>query len=162
MKNEGEFYYQTEVTWTGDRSGELKSDTLPTLQVAAPPEFQGRENAWTPEHLYVASVCSCFMTTFMAIAQNSKLEVASLSVAGRGKLEKIEGLGFQITEILLKPTVVIRQSTDLERANRILQKAEKGCLISNSIRTSVKLEPRIYHRQQPVYPCPRIEEPTGC
>jgi organic hydroperoxide reductase OsmC/OhrA len=65
----------------GERRGNLRSPNLPALEVVAPPEFQGHEGSWTPEHLYVASVSSCFMTTFLAIAQNSKLEVVSFSVA---------------------------------------------------------------------------------
>jgi organic hydroperoxide reductase OsmC/OhrA len=156
MKTLTPLFYEAEVEWTEERKGNLRSPNLPTLRLDAPPEFQGHEGAWTPEHLYVASVNGCFMTTFLAIAQNSKLEVVSFRATARGKLEKIEGSGYQITEIILKPMLVIRKSRDLERASRILEKAEKGCLISNSIKTVVKLEPEIYHAQTPTYPCPGV------
>lgn len=161
MKEQGIFFYEAEVEWTGERKGDLRSSNLPDLQVASPPEFRGHEATWTPEHLYVASVVSCFMTTFLAIAQNSKLEIVSFSATARGKLEKIEGLGYQMTEIILKPRLVIRSSRDLERAARIVEKAEKNCLISNSIRSTVRLEPQIYHHQLPGYPCPSVSEGTG-
>ena len=104
----------------------------------------------------MASVVSCFMTTFLAIAQNSKLDVVSFCASAQGKLEKVEGAGYQITEIILKPRVVVRDSRDLERAARILEKAEKNCFVSNSIKTAVKLEPQIYHEQKPAYPCPAV------
>lgn len=138
------FFYETEVEWTGERRGELRSPNLPALEVAAPPEFQGPEGIWTPEHLYVASVNTCFMTTFLAIAHNSKLEIVSFRAKARGKLEKVEGLGYQMTEVILSPRLVIRASRDLERARRILEKAEKNCLISNSVKSAIKVEPELY------------------
>jgi len=156
MQDQKPRFYQTEVEWTEGRRGHLRSPNLPGLEIAAPPEFQGHEGIWTPEHLYVASVVSCFMTTFLAIAQNSKLDVVSFCASAQGKLEKVEGAGYQITEIILKPRVVVRDSRDLERAARILEKAEKNCFVSNSIKTAVKLEPQIYHEQKPAYPCPAV------
>ena len=159
MTKEDGFYYPVEIKWTEGCSGEAMSDGLPTVQVAAPPEFQGRGNTWTPEHLYVAAVNACFMTTLLAIARNSKLEIVSFSANAIGKLEKVEGSGFQITEVVLKPILVIRFAEDLERAKRVIDKAEKSCLIANSIKTVVKVEPEIYHKQNPVYPCPPM--PAG-
>jgi peroxiredoxin-like protein len=156
------FFYETEVEWSRERRGNLRSLNLPTLEVVAPPEFQGHEGSWTPEHLYVASVNSCFMTTFLAIAENSKLEVLSFCAAARGKLEKVEGVGYQMTEIVLRPRLVIRDSRDLERASRILEKAGKNCFISNSIKTAVKLEPEICHKQNPAYPCPAVVGRETC
>ena len=140
---ENNFYYTTEVQWTGERHGDLSAPVLPSLKIDAPPEFKGHEGVWTPEHLFVASVNSCFMTTFLAIAENSKLEFVSFTADAKGKLEKLEGQGFMMTEITLHPKLVISHARDLDRASRILAKAEKHCLISNSIKTQTKLEPDI-------------------
>jgi organic hydroperoxide reductase OsmC/OhrA len=126
---ENQYLYQTEVEWTGERHGELRSAALPKLEVDAPPEFKGHEGVWTPEHLFVASVNSCFMTTFLAIAE--------------GKLEKVEGQGLMITHITLRPKLVLKNSRDADRALRIFEKAEKHCLISNSIRSETTLEPQV-------------------
>ena len=140
---EDSYYYTTEVKWTGERHGDLSAPVLPSLRVDAPPEFKGHEGVWTPEHLFVASVNSCFMTTFLAIAENSKLEFVSFRTDAKGKLEKLADKGFMMTEITLQPKLVIRNARDAERAIRILEKAEKHCLISNSIKTQTKLEPDI-------------------
>lgn len=145
MKEPLPYFYKTEVEWSEGRSGELRAANLPSLRVAAPPEFNGEEGMWTPEHLFVASVNACFVTTFRVIAQNSKLEVLSLSAAATGKLEKVDGAGLQFTEIVLKPRLVVRSGRDAERAGRILAKAEEHCLVSSSIKTVVKLEPEIYN-----------------
>ena len=161
MKDQIAFFYEAEVEWTGERRGELRSPNLPLFPVAAPPEFQGHGGMWTPEHLYVASVNACFMITFLAIAANSKLEIVSFSAKAKGKLEKVEGLGYQMTEIILSPRLVIRANRDLERATRILDKAKKNCLISNSVKTVVTVEPELYCDQNPVSPCPSIPVSTG-
>jgi len=97
-------------------------------------------------------------TAFLAIAANSKLEIVSFSCEAKGTLEKVERLGYQMTEILLRPRLTIRQRRDLERAARILEKAEKNCLISNSIKSAVKLEPQIFCEQNPTVPCPPVPE----
>jgi peroxiredoxin-like protein len=137
------YFYQTEVEWTGERRGELRAPSMPTVCVAAPPEFKGHENTWTPEHLFVAAVASCFMTTFLAIAENSKLEFAGFRCDAVGKLEKAEGQGYTVTEVTLRPRLTVRRAQDSERAARILEKAEKHCLISNSVRSAVRMEPVI-------------------
>jgi len=140
---ERQYLYETKVEWTGAREGELTAGALPRLHVDAPPEFNGHEGSWTPEHLFVGAVNSCFMTTFLAIAQNSRLEFVSFNAAAEGKLEKREGLGFSITEIVLRPKLTLRNARDADRAGRILDKAEKHCLISNSVKTQIRLEPEI-------------------
>jgi peroxiredoxin-like protein len=140
---EDKYFYSTEVEWTGERKGDLRAPVLPQLEVDAPPEFKGHDGVWTPEHLFVASVNSCFMTTFLAIAENSKLDFVSFKADAEGKLEKLEGQGFVMTEITLHPQLLISHARDAERAGRILEKAERACLISNSIKTETKLEPEI-------------------
>ena len=82
------------------------------------------------------------MTTFLAIAENSKLDFISLSCPAKGKLDKKDGK-FAMTEILLKPVLVIPNEEDREKAERILHKAEKACLISNSITAEVILKTEV-------------------
>jgi len=140
---ENKYFYTTEVEWTGERHGELRAPVLPDMQVDAPPEFKGHEGVWTPEHLFVAAVNSCFMTTFLAIAENSKLDFVSFKTDAKGKLEKVDGQGLIMSEVVLRPKLLISHARDAERAGRILEKAEKHCLISNSIKTQTRLEPEV-------------------
>ena len=136
-------YYRTEVEWARERMGELRAPTLPNIQVAAPPEFKGHENTWTPEHLFVAAVSSCFMTTFLAIAEMSKLDFTSFKADAVGKLEKLDGQGYMMTEVTVRPRLTVRRAQDTDRARRILEKAEERCLISNSVKSIIRLEPEI-------------------
>ena len=83
------------------------------------------------------------MTTFLAIAELSKLEFVSFGAEATGKLEKAEGRGYLMTEVVIRPRLVIRRAQDTERAARILEKAERNCLISNSVTAAVRLEPSV-------------------
>ncbi len=133
-------YYTVNLNWTSDRKGEISSPELKTkIEVATPPNFpKGVEGLWSPEHLLTAAVNSCFMTTFLSVAENFKLEFKSFSCSSKGKLEQVEGK-FLMTEIILEPILFIANEADKERAERILQKSEVACLISNSIKANVSL-----------------------
>ncbi len=156
MDKEALYLYETEVEWTGKQEGDLRSQNLPTLQVAPPPEFHGPEGRWTPEHLYVASVGTCFMITFLAMARISKLEIQSFSVRAQGRLEKITGRGYQMAEIVLRPRAVFRFQDDFNQATTILENAGQSCPISNSIKTAVIIEPEFFVAQEQTIPCPPI------
>jgi peroxiredoxin-like protein len=139
-----EHYYKINLNWETGRTGMLMSPDLhEKLTVATPPEFEnGVENVWSPEHLFTASVVSCYMTTFLAIADNSKLEFTSFHCHAEGKLELVDGK-YMMSEIILKPTLVITNETDNEKAIRVLQKADKACLISNSVKSKIIFQPEI-------------------
>jgi peroxiredoxin-like protein len=135
------YQYQIDLEWTGERSGQLAAEGLRSLPVAPPPEFKGPVGQWTPEHLLVAAMASCFMTTFLAIAEISKLNVISFRMESVGRLEKLPEEGYRFTEITLAPEVGVTP-VDEERARKLLEKAEKNCLISKSLRATVQVQPR--------------------
>lgn len=137
-------YYIVATNWLTERKGELSSPELQTkFEVATPPQFlKGIEGIWSPEHLLTAAVSSCLMTTFLSIAENSKLEFVSFSCDAKGKLEQVEGK-FLMTEIILEPVLIITKAEDKEKAERILHKSEAACLISNSIKSKVSMTPII-------------------
>lgn len=141
-------HYNVDIKWKQDRKGIMCSPELAEgdvhsancIEVATPPEFpKGMPNIWSPEHLFTAAVSSCLMTTFLAIAENSKLDFLGFSCKSKGVLEKVGGK-YLMTEVILEPTVTIKDENDRERAERILQKSEAACLISNSIKSKVSME----------------------
>lgn len=138
-------YYEVGVNWSEARKGTLASPELDqTIEVATPPEFPGGiPGVWSPEHLLVAAVNSCLMTTFLSIAENSKLQYRHFSSKAVGKLEKVEGK-FMISEIVLQPLLEVMREEDVERALRVLNKAEANCLISNSVRSKIVFEPKAF------------------
>jgi len=137
-------YYEVSVEWSSDRKGTLSSTVLDdSIEVATPPEFtKGIAGIWSPEHLLVAAVNSCLMTTFLSIAENSKLEFESFTSSAKGKLEIVDGK-YIISEITLMPEVSITNEKDKEKALRILAKSETACLITNSVKAKIILIPTV-------------------
>jgi len=133
-------YFNVNLSWISDRKGELSSPELEdVIEVATPPPFpKGIDRIWSPEHLFTAAVNSCFMTTFLAVAENSKLEFELSDCKAKGKLEQVEGK-YLMMEVILEPTLVITKEVDKVSAERILQKSEAACLISNSIKSKVTM-----------------------
>lgn len=142
--------YNVNIHWDSDRRGIMCSPELTVpqpgqgcIEVATPPQFpKGIPGIWSPEHLFTAAVSSCFMTTFLAIAENSKLNFKSFECKAIGVLDQVEGK-FMMSEIVLKPEVTIEDASDQGRSLRILQRTEMSCLISNSIRSKVTMIPSI-------------------
>lgn len=137
-------YYEVRLNWESDRKGLMSSPVLSSnIEVATPPEFpKGIPGIWSPEHLLVAAVNSCLMTTFLAIAENSKFEFISFTSNANGKLEKVDGK-YMISEIILSPVLTIKNSAEKEKARKLLEKSEAACLISNSVKSTIVFNPTI-------------------
>lgn len=141
---EDKHQYQVNLKWKSGSEGLLSSpELLQSIEVAIPLGFpMGVPNIWSPEHLFIASVNACLMTTFLVIAQNSKLEYVSFESSASGKAEK-EGEFYKVTEITLKPVLRVPSTVRPDRAQRILEMSKKNCLITNSINTTVHLDASI-------------------
>jgi len=144
-------FYHVNINWNQERKGimcspELNATSSGTggcIEVATPPEFpKGIPGIWSPEHLFTAAVSSCLMTTFLSIAENSRLDFTAFRCESEGKLEQVDGK-FIMSEVILHPHVVITHEKDRERAEKVLQKSEAACLISNSIKSKVTMVPQI-------------------
>ncbi len=132
--------YQLTLEGTGPKTGVLRSEGLPALDVASPPEFGGPDGVWSPEHLFVAAVSSCLMTTFHAIAGIARLEVLEYSDAATGHLKRGEDRRYRIEKVTLRPRVVIADPDQVDKAYKLLEKAEEACLISRSVNSEIVME----------------------
>lgn len=120
----------------------LASPGVPDLGVDAPADFGGPGDAWSPEQLLLGAVESCFLLTFRAVAQASRIEFTSLAIHGEGVVDRVDG-GLRFTEIVLRPRVAVPPGVDHARVQRALEKAERNCLVSASLSTPIHLKPEI-------------------
>lgn len=121
------YRYNTQLEWTGEKKGILKCEDKPDIVVACPPEFGGHPEVWSPEDIFLASVEICTMTTFLWFANKERFTF---------DFYKSEATG--IVEL-----VGVSSEEDRVRVEKILKKVERACLISNSIKTDVHIEPEI-------------------
>lgn len=136
--------YDVQLEWIADRKGVVSSSVLPnSIEVATPPDFpKGMAGIWSPEHLFVAAASSCLMTTFLAIAENSKLPFVSFGCAATGVVDRVDGK-YKVTEITLRPKLVLGSPEYETKGFRVLEMSEKACLISNSINSTIHFFPEV-------------------
>jgi peroxiredoxin-like protein len=140
---ESSYRYKAHAHWTLHKRGILEAENIPrTVNFAAPPEFGGEPGLWTPEHLLLGAVATCYVSTFRAIAERSKLVVSGLEVFVEGTIAKEEG-GFRFTEIIVRPAITVERDADCERAQRVAEKAEHACLISRSLSAKITAEYKV-------------------
>ena len=132
------FVYKNSIEWEDQRKGILSSDGKPGFRVSSPPEFKGHAGIWNPEELFIASVNSCIMTTFLYYAERKKLEFISYKSEAEGIIEMTENK-FIFTEIKIRPFIIIKNSSDIAKAKELIEFSEKNCLISNSIKPKVSV-----------------------
>ncbi len=133
-----------DVTLSGGSVGyaALAAPGVPELKSAPPLDFDGPGDAWSPEHLLLAAVASCFLFTLRAVAKASKIDFVSLEVSAAGTVDRQDGVT-QFTEIVLRPRLTLPPGADRSRALHILERSEKSCLVSASLSTPVRLEPEL-------------------
>ncbi len=120
----------------------LSSEGLPAIETAGPPEFGGPGDVWSPETLLVGSVANCFILTFRAIARASQFDWQSLRCAVSGTLEKVDRVT-QFTAFNLEVELEVPAGTNEKKAHRLLEKAEHGCLITNSLTAAIHLDAKV-------------------
>ena len=140
--------YQVEASVDTDGSVTISSRGLPSLVTAPPAQFGGPGDQWSPETLLVAAVTDCFILSFRAIARASKLTWRHLSCRTEGVLDRVDGVT-RFTELLIRARLQLPAGGDGDKGRRLLEKAEKSCLITNSLTAKSKLESQV-SVEQPV------------
>lgn len=134
--------YQVSASARPDGEVRLDSPELAGLNSMPPPEFDGPGGYWSPETLLTASVADCFILSFRAVARASKLEWTTLAAEVEATLERAEGIT-RFTRFVTRARLAVPDGTDPARARLLLEKAEKVCLITNSLNGEKHLEAEV-------------------
>lgn len=134
--------YSARATAEAEGDVRVEAERLPSLATAAPVQFGGPGDRWSPEMLLVAALVDCVVLTFRAIARASKLPWNRLSCKVDGTLDRVDRVT-QFTRFTVHATLSVPTGTREELALRILQKAEETCLITNSLKAETTLDARI-------------------
>ena len=120
----------------------LKTDDVPQLITAPPAEFGGPGDQWSPETLLVGAVADCFVLTFRAIARASKLQWSNLECSAEGVLDRVERVT-RFTSVTVNAVLTVPADVDPAKAQRLMEKAESACLITQSLLAEAHLETEI-------------------
>jgi len=146
-KTDKQFFFEVQLNWLSAKKGVLfAEDAEGTIYVATPPKFGGEGKPWTPEHLFLSSVSSCFMSTYLGFAQKSGFQVSHFECNTIGQIEITEGR-YKFTNINLYPKIYVANESLREKATGVLGKTHQSCLISNSINADI-----FYHSEIMIAP----------
>ena len=132
-------HYRTTASAQSEGDVTISGAGLPDISSAPPEEFGGPGDKWSPESLLVAAVADCFILSFRAIARASKLEWTALECEVSGTLDRPDRVT-QFTQMDVSAALTVPPGTDVEKAEKLLHKAEQSCLISNSLKAERALE----------------------
>jgi organic hydroperoxide reductase OsmC/OhrA len=131
--------YMTTAEARHDSHVELTSPGLPNLPAAAPAEFGGPGDHWSPETLLSAAVASCFKLSFKAIARAAKFEWIAIRCDVVAVLDRVDKVT-QFTEFHQTVVLEVPPGSDEAKAMRLLEKAERSCLVTNSLTGTTHLD----------------------
>ncbi len=145
--------YNITVQWTGnkgsgtsgyrefDRSHSIIIDHKPDILCSSDPAFRGDKTKQNPEELLVSSLSSCHMLWYLHLCADAGIIVQEYTDHARGSM--IEGTdgGGRFAEVILHPTVMVSESSMVEKANELHKKANQLCFIANSVNFPVRHHP---------------------
>ncbi len=125
------------VTATAAETGEvgLASAGLPAMASWPPAEFDGPGDQWSPETLLTASLASCYILTFRAVARASHVSWRAVECGVTGTLDRVDG-ATRFTHFQLAVTLTIPAGSDESAARRAAERVDKNCLVSASLSAS--------------------------
>lgn len=114
------------------------------VAASAAPDFRGDATMVNPEEAFVASLSSCHMLTFLAMAAKKRFSLDSYSDEPVGYLEKNEKGQLAMTRVVLRPQIRWSPGVSVSQhdLDRLHHQAHEGCFIANSVKTDVTVEPR--------------------
>ena len=125
--------YPRDHTWSFD--GGMRIDA------SAAPGYLGNADFVDPEEAYVASLSSCHMLTFLAIAAREGLVVDRYRDAAVGYMERNAAGRLAVVRVVLHPEVsVASPAPSPDALEKIHEAAHRECFIANSVRTTVIVE----------------------
>jgi peroxiredoxin-like protein len=143
LKNNKPIIFSSDIHWSGNKSGTVNSPLAnQSILVSTPPEFGGPSGDWSPEHLFLSSITSCFMSTYLAFVDKMKIEHTGFECTATGQVEMVEGK-YKFTYIHIYPKAIVGNDADVEKAQIAMEKTKKYCLISNSVNAEIVQHPEV-------------------
>ena len=125
----------------------LTAEGLPRLTSAAPAEFGGPGDQWSPETLLTAAIASCFILSFRFVARRLRMEWARLECEVEATLERVAGVT-RFNRVVVHATLTVPGRTGTAAYEAALLEAEHSCLVANSLVCTRELRMEIVRAQR--------------
>ena len=114
------------------------------IEASAAPEYKGDGERIDPEEALVASLSSCHMLTFLAIAARKRLGVESYEDDAIGHMAKNDAGKMWVAHVVLRPRIRFMEGVTVspEQLAEMHHLSHEDCFIANSVKTEITVEPR--------------------
>jgi organic hydroperoxide reductase OsmC/OhrA len=114
------------------------------MQASAAPAYLGNPKFVDPEEAFVASLSSCHMLTFLAIAAKQKFVLDEYVDEAVGHMEKNAEGKLAITRVVLRQKTKFSgdKQPSKEELDKMNHAAHEQCFIASSVKTEVTVEPQ--------------------
>ena len=128
----------TYASYGRDHTWRFEGGTL--VNASAAPGYKGSPDLVDPEEAFVASLSSCHMLTFLALAAKKKLVVDRYTDRAVGHLEKNAEGRLAVARVVLSPVIEFAgpKPTAAQLAE-LHDSAHHHCFIANSVTTEVSV-----------------------
>ena len=146
-------YYKTTLNWTGNKGSGTKNYTAytrdydvsaigrPVIKGSSDPAFRGDKTRYNPEEMLVASLSSCHMLWYLHLCSEAGIIVTDYTDEAEGIMEETPNGTGRFTSVTLKPCVVVKEDSMIQKAIELHAKANKMCFIANSCNFPVYHKP---------------------
>ena len=126
-----------------DRTHTWKFEGGTEIVASAATHFLGKHELVNPEEAYAASLSSCHMLTFLAIASRKRIIVNRYEDNATAILAKNDKGRLVITKIYLKPKIEFggEKSPSMEEIESMHHLSHEECFIAGSVLTEIIVEP---------------------
>ncbi|MGP4076410.1 OsmC family protein [Halobacillus sp. K22] len=136
-------HFHLKAEWPGGRNevGTIEADKLKT-QISIPKEMDGPDVGTNPDEMLLGAAATCYIITLGAMVERAGLPLKEMSMDSEGIVDVTDGV-ITYNKIIHKPRVLLKAEAsdkDLDKLNKLVEKAEKSCMISRAIEGNVALE----------------------
>lgn len=143
--------YETRVHWTGSTG--LGWENYDRTHLAAAPgaeqevrlttgESKGDSSILNPEQLLLMAASSCQMLWFLHLAAKARVDVLEYEDSATA-LMPTDRQPVRITEITLRPRIVVAGDASEARVRKLANTAHEHCFVANSLNAQMTLQPTV-------------------
>ena len=127
---------------TYNRAHEVTFGGGETVPWSAAPEFKGDADRVNPEEAFVASLSSCHMLTFLALAARKRWTVDVYTDAASGVMERNSQGKYWVSRVTLRPKVTFsgERQPSTEEISALHHAAHDNCFVANSVTSDVSID----------------------
>lgn len=145
--------YKTTIQWTGnngqgttgyrdyERHYTISSEGKPMISGSSDPAFRGDKTRYNPEDLLLASIASCHLLWYLHLCSEAGVIVVDYTDHATGLMVETADSGGRFSAVTLYPVVTVTESSMVDKANELHQKANELCFIANSLNFKVDHQP---------------------